>query len=105
MSITGPGWAITPRPGTTQCTAVDNSGSLWTTDLTDRSGTDTAAGPLAQVLHVVSRRTGRLGGIGHHPEVARRGQTTFVRVQDVQPGQHGSVQRLHPQPELLVQAE
>src|SRR3954447_16272719 len=67
------------------------------------SGADRPAGAVAQRRDVVVRRAGGLRGVGHQPEVARRGQAALVTVEDVEPGKLLAVQRLHPHPDLAVE--
>ena len=54
-----------------------------------RPGADVArrAGP--QVVDILAGRSGDLGGVGHHAEVARRRQPALPGVHHVQPRKHG----------------
>ncbi len=76
-----------------------------------RWGPDRYCGPDGCAGRARNRRgAGNFGGIGHHPEVARRRQTALPGVQHIQPRQHRvdvGVRRLplHPAADLLVHAE
>src|SRR3712207_1886935 len=62
-----------------------------------------AAGPAAQLAQVVVGGAGRLGGVGEQAEGAGDGHPALEVVQHVHPGGHLAVQRLHPDPDLLLQ--
>ena len=50
--------------------------------------TDVAGRASPQVVYVIRWRTGDFGGVGHHAQVARRGQAALPGVQHVQPSQY-----------------
>src|SRR5690606_21819338 len=68
-----------------------------------RADAATRTGP--EVVDVIRGRSGRLSRVGEHTEVTRGRQSALVGVEHVEPGQHRAVQRLHADPDLVVQAE
>src|SRR3954452_4828205 len=62
-----------------------------------------ATGAGAQLVHVVVRRACLLGGVGHQAEIAGGGKPALITVEDVEPAQVVTAQRVHANTDLAVE--